>query len=68
MAKKGGALFWCRVRGHTLTPDDDPLRQAVWSFADLSDSRPVGELSRMLMQLELKKLVRRLPGNFFERV
>jgi len=28
---------------------------------------PVGELSRTLMQLELKKLVRRLPGNFYER-
>jgi DNA processing protein len=27
----------------------------------------VGELSRTLMRLELKKLVRRLPGNFYER-
>jgi DNA processing protein len=27
----------------------------------------VGELSRTLMLLELKKLVRRLPGNFYER-
>jgi DNA processing protein len=26
-----------------------------------------GELSRTLMQLELKKLVRRLPGNFYEQ-
>ncbi|MBN9119891.1 MAG: DNA-processing protein DprA [Planctomycetes bacterium] len=26
-----------------------------------------GELSRTLMQLELKKVVRRLPGNFYER-
>lgn len=30
-------------------------------------SLPVGELSRTLMQLELKKAVRRLPGNFYER-
>jgi DNA processing protein len=27
----------------------------------------VGELSRTLMQLELKKVARRLPGNFYER-
>ena len=27
----------------------------------------VGDLSRVLMQLELKKVVRRLPGNFYER-
>lgn len=28
---------------------------------------PVNELSRALMQMELNKLVRRLPGNFYER-
>jgi DNA processing protein len=28
---------------------------------------PVAELSRTLMQLELNKVVRRLPGNFYER-
>jgi DNA processing protein len=28
---------------------------------------PVGELARTLMQLEMKKVVRRLPGNFYER-
>jgi DNA processing protein len=27
----------------------------------------VGELSRVLMQLELKKVLRKLPGNFYER-
>lgn len=51
MARKDGSLFWCRVRGHTLTPEDDPLRRAVWSIADLSDSRPVGELSKRERQL-----------------
>ena len=45
MARKHGSLFWCRVRGHTLTPDDDPLRKAVWSFADLSDHKPVASLT-----------------------
>ena len=28
---------------------------------------PAGDLARTLMQLELKKVVRRLPGNFYER-
>ena len=45
MARKDGSLFWCRVRGHSLTPDDDPLRKAVWSFADLSSYRPVAQLT-----------------------
>lgn len=51
MARKDGTLFWCRVRGHSLTREDDPLRHAVWSFADLSDSRPVQELSRRERQI-----------------
>lgn len=45
MARKNGTLFWCRVRGHSLTRDDDPLRRAVWSFADLSKTRNVLNLS-----------------------
>lgn len=45
MARKSGNLFWCRVRGHSLTRDDDPLRRAVWSFADLSETRNVLNLS-----------------------
>ena len=45
MARKDKSLFWCRVRGHSLTPDDDPLRRAVWSFADLSPSRTVIDFS-----------------------
>jgi hypothetical protein len=28
---------------------------------------PVGDLARLLMQLEMKKVVRRLPGNLYER-
>jgi DNA processing protein len=58
------------------TPVLDPLQQRV--FDAISTKRhadelarelslPVGELSRTLMQLELKKVVRRLPGNFYER-
>ncbi|MGH1576013.1 LuxR C-terminal-related transcriptional regulator [Planktotalea sp.] len=45
MARKDGALFWCRVRGHSFTPDE-PLLRAVWSFADLSADRPYISLTR----------------------
>lgn len=45
MARKDGSLFWCRVRGHSFTPDE-PLNRAVWSFADLSGIRPYRELTR----------------------
>ena len=45
MARKGGGLFWCRVRGHSFTPED-PLMRAVWSFADLSEIRPCCGLTR----------------------
>ncbi|MCC5987824.1 MAG: PAS and helix-turn-helix domain-containing protein [Pararhodobacter sp.] len=44
MRRRGGQLFWCRVRGQSLTPDD-PFAHAVWSFADLSEKRPVARLS-----------------------
>ena len=44
MRRADGGLFWCRVRGHSLTPDA-PFRRAVWSFADLSDERPVVALT-----------------------
>jgi len=44
MAHRDGTLFWCRVRGHTMTRDD-PLQNAVWTFADLSDSRPYQSLT-----------------------
>lgn len=45
MARADGSLFWCRVRGATLTASGDPLMKAVWSFADLSVDRPVTRLS-----------------------
>jgi len=45
MARKDAALFWVRVRGHSFTPTD-PLQRAVWSFADLSKSRPYQPLTR----------------------
>lgn len=45
MARKDGTLFWCRVRGHSFTPQE-PLARAVWSFADLSAERPYVALTR----------------------
>ncbi|MAP14831.1 MAG: LuxR C-terminal-related transcriptional regulator [Sulfitobacter sp.] len=45
MARRDGSLFWCRVRGHSFTPDR-PLDRAVWSFADLSGERPYLPLTR----------------------
>ena len=57
-------------------PPLDPAQQRVYDA--LASKRqadelarelsvPAGDLARTLMQLELKKVVRRLPGNFYER-
>lgn len=51
MARADGSLFWCRVRGVTLTTEGDPLMKAVWSFADLSSERPVTQLSTRERQI-----------------
>jgi len=45
MARNDKTLFWCRVRGHSFTPEE-PLARAVWSFADLSSERPYFKLTR----------------------
>lgn len=45
MRRRDGTLFWCRVRGHSFTPDE-PLARAVWSFADISANRPYQPLTR----------------------
>lgn len=67
MRRKGGELFWCRVRGQALD-QAHPLAQAVWSFSDLSGERPVASLSRRERQvgmlvvegLTAKEIARRL--------
>jgi PAS domain S-box-containing protein len=51
MARADGTLFWCRVRGATLTTKGDPLAKAVWSFADLSAGRPFASLSTRERQI-----------------
>jgi len=45
MRRRDATLFWCRVRGQSLTPDD-PFQQGIWSFADLSDERPLVTLTQ----------------------
>ena len=45
MRRRNGELFWCRVRGQSLTPDN-PFQRGIWSFADLSDERPIVELTQ----------------------
>ena len=44
MRRHSGELFWCRVRGRSITPDD-PFRTGIWSFADISEDRPVVSLT-----------------------
>jgi DNA processing protein len=54
----------------------DPSAAAIWDFLDEARhfdeitravGTPVSELSRLLTTMELKKLIRRLPGNHYER-
>ena len=44
MKRLSGEQFWCRVRGQSLTPED-PFRQSIWSFSDLSETRRVVNLT-----------------------
>lgn len=44
MRRQTGDLFWCRVRGRSMTPEE-PFRLGVWSFTDLSEARPVVEMT-----------------------
>lgn len=44
MRRRDGTLFWCRVRGFSLTPDD-PFRHGIWSATDISEERPLVELT-----------------------
>ncbi|MBE1284101.1 MAG: PAS domain-containing protein [Rhodobacteraceae bacterium] len=44
MRRRSGELFWCRVRGQSVS-SEAPFTTGVWSFADLSDDRPVVSLT-----------------------
>lgn len=73
----GGAPSTPTIAQQQTQPDLPPTESAVWQALDggpkfidqiaqqLSLSIP--DLSRLLMQLELKRVIRRLPGNQFER-
>lgn len=50
MRRRDGSLFWCRVRGQSLTPDT-PYKQAIWSFADLSDTRSITQMTKRERQV-----------------
>lgn len=52
MKRRSGELFWCRVRGQSLTPED-PFAYSVWSFVDVSDMRPITALSRRERQVAM---------------
>jgi DNA processing protein len=60
----------------TLPPDLDEVQQRIWHYLD--ERRTADELTRhlelpssevtgQLMRLEMRKVVRRLPGNWYER-
>ena len=44
MLRVSGALFWCGVTGHSITPED-PLARVVWCFTDLSKQWNLSGLS-----------------------
>ncbi|WP_270729392.1 LuxR C-terminal-related transcriptional regulator [Shimia sp. Alg240-R146] len=48
MKRADGSLFWCRVRGQAAATDtpDTPFSTSVWSFADLSEDRPIVALTQ----------------------
>lgn len=45
MQRRDSTQFWCQVYGQSTTPQD-PYARCVWSFIDLSDQRPVVDLTR----------------------
>lgn len=52
MKRRSGDLFWCRVRGQSTTPDN-PFERSVWSFVDLSETRPLVDLNRRERQVAM---------------
>jgi len=57
-------------------PDLDPLQRALWDCLEeprtvdelcRHSQKPIAEMAGVLMTMELKKCIRRLPGNVYER-
>lgn len=44
MQRQSGALFWCAVTGHSLTPDD-PFARSIWCLQDMSRQWNLSDLS-----------------------
>ncbi len=52
MRRASSELFWCRVRGQSVTPEA-PFRRGIWSFADLSEDRPIVSLTTRERQVAI---------------
>lgn len=52
MRRRDGGHFWCRVEGRSLTPGD-PFARAVWCMTDISESRPLVQLTRRERQVAM---------------
>jgi DNA-binding CsgD family transcriptional regulator len=48
MRRLDGGLFWIHVRGFTYTPDD-PHRETLWVFTELSTRQPAKQSIRSSM-------------------
>lgn len=44
MCRRDGTQFWCRVRGQSLDLRA-PFARSVWSFADISEQRPIAQMT-----------------------
>lgn len=68
MRRLNDELFWCRVRGQSLTPDN-PFEKTIWSFSDLSQERPLLELTCRERQVSMLlcegKTTREIADNLF---
>jgi len=53
MQRRDGIQFWCQVHGRSATPED-PFRRCVWTFVDLSDSRPVAAFTRREREIAMQ--------------
>ena len=70
LALAGGFIYLTSKADWSLRRVFQPIQKTgrQWSELEVARTAAFGaELSRVLMQLELKRLVRRLPGNFYER-
>jgi PAS domain S-box-containing protein len=69
MKRHDGELFWCRVTGRTLTPEE-PHAAGIWTFEDLSAKRPVAkglsarerEIATLIAEGKTSKLIARQLG------